>query len=157
MITCYFENHKSKAFLRHVTIDGIIEKNGEILLVKRADFLPEGGKYALPGGFLNRNETTAEGVKREVEEETGFKAKKVVLFRINDDPHRKGEDRQNVDFVFLVKIGEKITRPDKEVIKTTWFDLNRLPKKEEIAFDHWENILLYIKYKKKKFGLPIIG
>jgi len=155
MITCFFEDSKSKAYLRHVTVDAIIVKGSKILLVKRVAHTLEGGKYALPGGFLNRNESLKEGMAREVKEETGYEAKKAALFRINDNPDRRGEDRQNIDFVFLVKVGGKISEFDNEVTKVEWFDLANLPNESDIAFDHYENIKLYLKYRKRKFNLPV--
>ncbi len=69
MLTCFFENN-AKASLRHVTVVAIIIRDRKILLVKRAARFLEGGKYCLPGGFLDRDETMAQGVAREVREET---------------------------------------------------------------------------------------
>jgi len=155
MITCFFES-KNKASLRHVTIDAILVQKNKILLIKRADHLIEGNKYALPWGFLDRDETTSEGILREVKEETGYQGKIISLFRVDDKPNKKGGDRQNVDFVYSVQAGKKVGAPDNEVKGTKWFDLDKLPKPEEFAFDHYENIELYLKYRKRKFPLPII-
>lgn len=156
MITCYFEN-KNKALLRHVTVDALIIKNNKILLVKRASHLIEGGKYTLPGGYLDRDETLNRAVLREAREETGYNSEIVSLFRINDNPQRGSEDRQNVDFVFLVKLLDKVDNHDREVSEVKWFGLDDLPEKEKIAFDHYENIEFYLKYKQEKFDLPIFN
>ena len=75
MITCKFED-AGDALLRHVAVDALVIKNNTILLVKRADFLLEGGKYCFPGGYLDRDETLKEGVLRELQEETGYQGKK---------------------------------------------------------------------------------
>lgn len=139
MITCEYENN-TRASLRHVTVDAIIIQNKNILLIKRAAHLINPNKYALPGGFLDRDETTEEGIKREVKEETGFEALEAKLFKVIDKPNRKGEDRQNVDFVFIVKVGEKVSESDSEIKEVVWFDLNNLPGEEEFAFDHYEII-----------------
>lgn len=155
MITCFFEK-KKKAFLRHVTVDALLIRDNKILLIKRAPHLTQGNRYALPGGFLDRDETISEGVLRELKEETGHEGKILSLFRINDNPNRKGENRQNVDFVYLVQAGRKVTESDKEVKKVKWFELDKLPKPEEFAFDHYENIRLYLKYRRRKSPLPII-
>lgn len=149
MISCTFENGQ-KTSLRHVTIDAIIIKDNKILLVKRAANLINPNKYALPGGFLDRDEDTHSAIKREVQEETGYVCTNVTLFRINDNPNRIGEDRQNVDFVFLVTIGEKVSVPDKEIKETVWFKLDRLPAPQEFAFDHYKNVSLYLKYRSEK-------
>jgi len=150
MITCQFEDG-SKANLRHVTMDAIVIKDNKLLLTKRTvGKLLEGGKYALPGGHLDRDEDTKQGVLRELKEETGYEGKIISLFRIIDKPDRKGEDRQNVDFVYLIEAGEKTSDPDDEVSEVKWFSLNNLPDENHIAFDHWETIQLYLDKKKKR-------
>lgn len=147
MINCQFENG-NKASLRHVTVDAIIlnDDKSEILLVKRASHLSNPNKYALPGGFLDHDETTEEAVLREVMEETGYKAEVLSLFRVNDNPNRPQEDRQNVTFVFLIEAKEKIKNHDKEITNVSWFKLDKLPSEDQFAFDHYENIQMYIEY-----------
>lgn len=155
MIECKFENG-NKANLRHVTIDAIVIKNNKILLVKRAKSkLLEGGKYALPGGHLDRDENTSQGILRELREETGCEGKIISLFRIIDKPDRKGEDRQNVDFVYLVEADRQKSKPDDESSEVKWFDLNNLPDEGNIAFDHFETIQLFLQHQKEKTKLPI--
>jgi len=154
MITCYFEN-KHKALLRHVVFDAFVVENNKVLMVKRAKYLREGGKYGFPGGFLEQGERITEGVLRELKEESGYEGKIIALFRINDSPKRRNEFCQNVSFVFLVKAGKKTGKHDKETEEVCWFDLDKLPDPKKIAFDHYENIMLYKKWKKEKFNLPI--
>ncbi len=50
------------------TADGIIEQNGHFLLVKRKDT----GKWAFPGGYLNKRENPIDAARREPKEETGI-------------------------------------------------------------------------------------
>lgn len=155
MINCTFENN-GKGKLRHVVVDMLVIKDNKILLVKRAPYLDNGNKYALIGGFMERDETTKEAALREIREETGYTAEILDLFRIIDHPNRRGEDRQNVSFVYLVKPLEKIGTPDAEVKELKWFYLDKLPPSEEFAFDHLENIKLYLKHLKTPFSLPIL-
>lgn len=156
MISCTFE-HGNEALLRHVVVDALLMKDGQILLIKRADSLLEGGKWALPGGFLDRDETTIDATKREVMEESGYEVTDITLFRIIDNPDRPHEDRQNVAFIYICQAGEKNGKHDWEVSAQKWFDLNNLPEKSQIAFDHYENIELYKKYTREKHTLPIIA
>jgi ADP-ribose pyrophosphatase YjhB (NUDIX family) len=51
---------------------------GEILLVKRANE-PKKGRWSLPAGFVELNESLEEAALRELEEETGVKGKVVKL------------------------------------------------------------------------------
>lgn len=143
-----------------MTIDAIIlnkEKN-QMLLVKRALHMKNNpGKWALPGGYLNRDERITDGVLREMFEETGYEGKIVNLFRIIDDPNRAQEDTQNVDFVFLVEATSKTGKEDDESSQVKWFKFDELPKPEEFAFDHYESIELYLRYFNQPLNLPIFG
>lgn len=155
MINCTFENG-GKASLRHVTVVAIVRnKDGKILLTKRAAHLLRGGKWTVPGGFLDRDENTIEGIKREIDEETGLTASEIVLFRINDTERSK-EDRQNVDFIFLAAADGKLKK-DIETTGFKWIDEKTLPPDEDFAFDHRESILKYFQHLKEPLQLPIIG
>ena len=159
MITCYFENN-NKTSLRHVTINAIVVKNNQVLLGKRGTFagkpIIESGKWGLIGGFFGRDENLIQAVKREVMEESGWEITGLKLFRINDNPDRPKEDRQNVDIIFIAKAVKQVKGQDEEVTELQWFDLDKLPPKEKIAFDHADNLALYIKYLKEKFKLPLL-
>jgi len=143
MINCTFENGR-KASLRHVVVDAITVKDQKILLIRRALQLSNGGKWAIPGGFLDRDETCEQAIAREVKEETGLKATSVKLFKITDDPNRKNEDRQNVAFVYIVEASGQIKFDPHEVTDAKWFNINNLPDENEFAFDHYEIIRDYI-------------
>ncbi len=157
MINCAFEDG-GKASLRHVTIGAIVvnRERTQILLGKRALKISNGGKYNLFGGFLGRDENTEQAILREIKEESGYVGKIISLFRVNESPKRPQEDRQNVDFAYIVEAQEKTGDKDWESTEIKWFDLNNLPPNEEFAFDHRETIDLYIKYLKNPFTLPII-
>ncbi len=59
-----------------VTVDAVVfRKIGtktEVLLIKRGHY-PYEGMWALPGGFMDMEETLEEAVARELKEETGLK------------------------------------------------------------------------------------
>lgn len=154
MLTCTFENGK-KASLRHVVADVILIDNTKILLVKRAAHLTNPNKWAIIGGFVDRDEHIEETAKREALEESGYQVTITTLFRINDNPKRKGEDRQNISFIYLAKPLKKVREADIESSETRWFDLDKLPSPDEFAFDHFEQIQLYLKYLKNPFPLPL--
>jgi len=160
MLTCLFEDN-GKAFLRHVTVNAIVIKDNKILLGKRGTYngkpIPEFGKWGLLGGYLGRDENLTQAIKREVMEESGWEVGDVLLFRINDNPKRPKEDKQNVDMIFIAKAVKQMETSDEEVTKLGWFDLDKLPPKEEIAFDHGDSIELYKKFLKEKFILPVLG
>lgn len=156
MIKCQFEDGGT-GYLRHVVMDVILANNkGEILLIKRSPKLIEGNKWATPGGFLSCDETIIEAVIRETQEETGCEIKNLQLFRINGNPHRKGEDRQNVDFIFVADLVSDNNQTDWETAEKRWFKLDQLPEDREFAFDHYDSIELYKKYLRKEINLPIL-
>jgi len=68
----------------------VFDREGRILLVERAK-PPGEGLWTVPGGRLERNETLAQAVAREVREETGLTvevgALACVVERMGDDFH----------------------------------------------------------------------
>lgn len=144
MIKCTFENG-NEASLRHVIVDALILKDDKILLVKRTGKLLEGGKWALVGGFVDRDETIEEAIHREVLEETGWKIKNPKLLRIVDNPNRPNEDRQNIAFVYVCEASEQVGKGDWENDEMKWFSFDQLPEKEKIAFDHFDDIEFFLK------------
>lgn len=146
MIACYFEKTKKPVYLRHMVVDMLVVKGKQILLVKRAGKWLETGKWALPGGFLDRDETGAQAAVRETREETGYETQVIKLLRIIDNPNRPHEDRQNVSLVYLLKPIKKVGGYDNEISETKWFDLDNLPPAKDFAFDHLDTIKLYQRH-----------
>jgi 8-oxo-dGTP pyrophosphatase MutT (NUDIX family) len=70
-ITCRF-NDSVEALLRHVTVATLVLRDDKVLLTKRSPNLDEGGKWCLPGGYMDRDESLDEAAGREVYEETGW-------------------------------------------------------------------------------------
>lgn len=143
--------------MRHATVGCIVIKDNEILLAKRAQGLLEAGKWCFVGGYVDRDETTEEAGIRETMEESGWVIRNLRLLRVNDNPNRPHEDRQNIDFIYIADAVEKTGEKDWESDDVQWFKLDNLPKSEEIAFDHEESINLYKEFRKQPFNLPKIG
>ena len=162
MITCTFENgNVASPGLRHVTVNAIVVKDNQVLMGLRANVkgltMLESGKWALLGGFFGFGENLIEAVKREVMEESGWEIDDLQLFRINDNPGRPKEDRQNVDMIFIARAVRQIGKSDEEVKELKWFPLESLPPMDQIAFDHGEDLELYLKHLKSPSSLPILG
>jgi ADP-ribose pyrophosphatase YjhB (NUDIX family) len=147
MLECYFEDGvKARGHLRHVAVGTLVfnAKETEILLVKRAQFMQvEPGKWALPGGFLDENETVIAGAGREVKEETGYDLKTIKFFNY-DDGIERGDNRQNVVFFFVAKAGRQTTEPDNENEAIKWWPLTALPPASEWGFNHLEWVQKYL-------------
>ena len=155
MIACLFENG-SRATLRHVVVHAVVEQDAALLLVKRAAHLSEGGKWGLPGGFLDRDENLIDGVLRELREETGWTGRVQQLLRINSRPDRPREDRQNVAFDFVIAPLTQVGEPDHESSAVEWMPIGRLPALESLAFDHGETIRLYLAARGRPPQSPIV-
>ena len=157
MIRCRFENGHDAA-LRHVVTDNIVLRGeDEVLLVKRSRRLLEGGKWALVGGFVERDETLPQAATREILEETGYQVRDLTLLRVIDRPNRPGEDRQNISFVHFCTAGQKVGAADDESDEQRWFPLSDLPAAPEVAFDHFESLELFRAYRRQPFNLPLYG
>jgi ADP-ribose pyrophosphatase YjhB (NUDIX family) len=155
MISCSFEDG-GRAALRHVVVHAIVERAGALLLVRRAARLSEGGKWALPGGFLDRDESLAEGVRRELREETGWEGEVVGLLRVNSRPDRPREDRQNVAFDLVLRPQRRVGEPDDETAEIAWVPIDRLPPLDTLAFDHGETVRLYLA-SRAGAAPPVLG
>ena len=155
MITCTFEKGFT-AMLRHVVVHAIVEMDGKLLLEKRAGDILETGKWSLPAGFLERDETAAQGIIRELKEETGWDGEVVSVFRVNTKPNRPHEDRQNISIEFIVRPLKKTGEGDSESSKVEWIAIENLIPFEEFAFDHGDTIKKYLEYRSHPFPLPLV-
>jgi len=137
MLKCSFENGNI-ASLRHVVVDTIVlnSSKSQVLLALRSNQISEGGKWALIGGYVERDETLVQAVKREVLEETGYDTTEPQLFKIIDSPNRPKEDRQNISFIYVCQALKKTGSADWESTQQKWFNFTSLPKSDELAFDH---------------------
>lgn len=156
MITCIFESG-ARSSLRHVVTHSIVSTKDKILLVERGNSTTEAHKWALPGGYLDRDETAEQGVLRELQEETGWVGRVIGLFRINTNPHRPKEDRQNIVLEYLIEPMRQTGKPDREISDVRWFAYNDLPRGSAMAFDHEQSLHLYLEHAKKGLSLPIIS
>lgn len=124
-------------------------KGNQILLGKRNKKLLEGGKWVFFDGYVERNENIIEAVKRETLEESGYVIKNLKLLTIRNNPHRLNEDRQNIAFVYVGQPQGEMGNSDWETDDQQWFDFSALPPKEEIAFDHYDNIQFYLTHRQE--------
>ena len=128
MIQCTFENG-NQANLRHISVHAIAIQDQKLLMVKRGLVKKEPGKYDLPGGLLDRDETLEQGCLRELYEETGYRAKIRDLAIILDRPVRTQVPSQIVAFYFWVILGERSKGVDNEIEKIQWMDLDSIPSR----------------------------
>lgn len=112
---------------------GIIHAKGKILLTRRSSHIIEGGKWCLPGGRLDKNETAVEGVMREIREETRLKTKS-ARFLFYHDEFVPSLHLHGLVLVFDVHTSGT-PRPNWEVSEWRWFTFAEAMKLD-MAFRH---------------------
>jgi bifunctional NMN adenylyltransferase/nudix hydrolase len=113
-----------------VTVDAVVVHSGHILLVKRGAE-PGKGLWALPGGFINQNETLLDACLRELREETRLKLPVPVLKgsikgqRVFDRPDRSARGRTITHgFYFDFASGElPLVKGGDDAAKARWVPL----------------------------------
>ena len=111
-----------------IVVGGIIEKDGKFLLVQEGKEECR-GKWNIPAGHLEPNETILDGVKREVKEETGCNVELTGLLQIGN---KVFHDDVFISIVFSMKLLEEDIRFDKkEILDVKWFTYEELLNKKE--------------------------
>ncbi len=113
----------------------VVNKKGELLLIKRG-VEPAKGCWALPGGFIEVDETPEEAGERELFEETGIKGspgRRVGVLR-HDSPMYGSI--LIVGFEFIVE-SEEIAAGD-DAMDARFFPTNELP---EIPFEAHKKLI----------------
>lgn len=128
-----------------VTTDALVfVKEGDekhILLIERMNE-PFKNKWALPGGFIEMDETLENACKRELEEETGLKVDKMTQFKTYDAVDRDPRHR-TISTIFFAELDkkQKVIGGD-DAARAEWFPVSGLP---ELAFDHEQIIKEFFK------------
>ena len=83
-----------------VGVGALIFRGGRVLLVRRGH-APSLGEWSIPGGALEVGETLADGVKREVREETGLVVEPVATVDVVDRIARDEAGRVQFHYVLV--------------------------------------------------------
>ncbi|HSP40819.1 MAG TPA: NUDIX hydrolase [Gillisia sp.] len=119
-----------------VTVDSVIfyaeENNIYVLLIQRKND-PFKSQWALPGGFLEVEETLETGAARELEEETGIKVSSLKQIGVFGKPGRDPRGRVlSIAFAGKLSLKENLMAGD-DAGDASWFNIKELPP---LAFDH---------------------
>lgn len=141
-----------------VTVDGVVfgydEADLKVLLIQR-DQPPYRGKWALPGGFVDMNESLEAAARRELEEETGVTELYLEQLYTFGEPKRDPRERViSVAYYALVKLADHTVRAASDARNVAWFPVANLPA---LAFDHEEILDVALRRLKGKIRYEPIG
>jgi 8-oxo-dGTP diphosphatase len=129
------------------TTDVIITREEEILVVKRKRN-PFKDELAIPGGFVNQNETVEQAAVREIMEETALPIRLKEILGVYSDPKRDPR-KHIITTVFIGEIiGNKKIEPvagdDASAIK--WISIGSISD-FKFAFDHKKILNDFVRWK----------
>jgi 8-oxo-dGTP diphosphatase len=127
-----------------VSVDVVIvsnESSPRVLLVRRKHD-PFAGMWALPGGFIEMDESLEAAARRELYEETGVEAEELEQLHAFGDPGRDPRGRIiTVVYLAIVDAARIKPRAADDAAEVGWHSLRQPPP---LAFDHAE-ILAYAR------------
>lgn len=120
-----------------LSVDAVVfgyEKNElKVALIKRKNY-PFKDQWAIPGGFVEGNETVEDAASRELEEETGLKDIYLEQFYVFSKPDRDPRGRIiTVAFFALINSEDIKLVATQDASNAEWFSAYNMPN---LAFDH---------------------
>jgi 8-oxo-dGTP diphosphatase len=127
------------------TVDAVVfRRNGsilEVLLIQRRH-APFEGMWALPGGFVDMEETVEQAVERELKEETGLKMANLKQLHTFSTLGRDPRGRTiSITFYGMTDMDHSEVQGGDDAEKARWFNINNIPR---LAFDHIEAVEMAI-------------
>ncbi len=119
-----------------VSVDIIIRYSGGLVLVKRKN---EPVGWALPGGYVEIDETLEAAAVREAKEETNLDIRLIRQFHTYSDPER--DPRNHVITTVFIAEGKGKLRAGDDADDAKVFDVDEHPKLE---FDHGKILMDYL-------------
>jgi 8-oxo-dGTP diphosphatase len=149
---CY--DHPRPALTVDCVVFGFDDGDLKVLLIQRGA-APFRGKWALPGGFVQMDETLEEAARRELAEETGITKLFLEQLFTFGDPGRDPRGRVvTVAYYALVKLSDHRVEAASDAARAAWFTIDDLPP---LAFDHAKIIATALERLRGKVRYQPIG
>ena len=119
-----------------LTADVVCLRGDDVLLIRRG-WEPYKGELALPGGYVDRGETSRAAAARELQEETGIRVAAEDLDRLDvyDRPDRDPRGRF-VSVAYVVTVpADTVAQAGDDATAVQWVPL---AEPGDLAFDHAE-------------------
>ncbi|MDP6354258.1 MAG: NUDIX domain-containing protein [Planctomycetota bacterium] len=114
---------------------GLDDEDLKVILIQR-DLDPFQGRWALPGGFVEMDETLENAALRELEEETGIRNVFLEQLYTFGEPNRDPRGRViTVAYYALVNLRDHRIHAATDARDAAWFSVSDIPP---LAFDHEE-------------------
>jgi 8-oxo-dGTP diphosphatase len=131
------DDRRIKCKQAHVTVDcvvfGLDEQDLKILLIQRG-YESFKGSWAIPGGFVNVDESLEKAALRELKEETGVQNVFLEQLYTFGDVHRDPRRRiMTVAYYALVNLRDHTIKAATDASNAAWFSVDDVPR---LAFDH---------------------
>ena len=141
-----------------ITVDCVIfgfdGQKLEVLLIKRGSD-PEAGKWALPGGFMEKNETLDDAATRVLDKMTGVSNVYMEQFSTFGKLDRHPMARViTVGYYAMIDSTHSRLNPSWHASETKWFEIKEVPK---MPFDHTQIFEKALITLKKELTLRPIG
>jgi 8-oxo-dGTP diphosphatase len=141
-----------------VTVDAVVfglDRAGlKLLLIRRAG-APFKGDWALPGGFVEMNESLDAAARRELQEETGIRPSYLEQLYTFGEPKRDPRGRViSVAYFALVKLSDHRAAAASDAAEAMWFPIDELPR---LAFDHRDVVTLAVRRLQAKVRYAPVG
>jgi 8-oxo-dGTP diphosphatase len=147
-------NYEKPSVTADIVIYTIQDSDLKILLVKRG-IEPYKGKWAIPGGFVQINESLEDAAKRELEEETGVKNVYLEQLYSFGEPKRDPRGRViTIAYMALINSEKIKLKASTDVSDAKWFSLKKIPS---LAFDHKQILDYSLKRLKWKFEYTTVA
>lgn len=137
-----------------IIVGGVIEKDGKFLLVQEAQERCR-GKWNIPAGHLDPNETILDGAKREVFEECGCTVELTGVLEIGN---KVLSNEAWISVIFSTKlIDDNIIYDENEILDVKWFSYEEiLSMKEELRLYDWITNAITAYVENKVCNLDVI-
>jgi len=149
----YTYDYPRPALTSDCVVFGVDQEELKVLLIQR-DRDPFAGQWALPGGFVEIDESPEAAAHRELQEETGVTGVDLQQFHTFGEPKRDPRGRTvSVAYFGLVNIADHAAQAADDARNLAWLPVRKPPA---LAFDHDQILAMaYARLKEKLQRQPI--
>ena len=138
--------------VQFLTTDAVVIHGDEVLLIRRG-MAPGKGQWALPGGFVDKNETFFDSSVRELREETRISVPEKVIRGSKKDEHmfdfpKRSSRGRTVSMAYLFVLDASQPRPrvkgGDDAVMAWWFSLSEVEQMRDQMYEDHTDIIEYM-------------